>query len=220
MKKQQKIFKMKAKPQKTQQEYSTDEIKVNEVETVINEIKQRKLSIIQLEELNEFISNEINDQKIQSLKSKGSIIQPKPNIMKDLPDDDIIEEIKRRKISTLKLEELANRPKPEFEELPNEVLQKIFSYLDPGKLFLCGQLSKRIRAICHDKSLWQKVNLYGKKVSAEFINFILDNGCNHLELTFSEMKGCLNIKRPLQLKYLKLEFLEVDEGVLEELLGS
>ena len=129
-----------------------------------------------------------------------------------MPDDVIIEEI-RRKISTLKLEELAARP--ELEDLPNEVLLKVFSYLEPVDLIQCGQLSKRLRAICHDKSLWQKVNLSWKKVSAEFINFILNNGCNHLDLSNTDLKGSLNIKRLFQLKYLNLRCCKAAEGLLK-----
>ena len=109
MKRQQNISKMKAKRQKTQQEYFSDEIntKMSTIkpehltdETIINEIKQRKLSTVQLEELTEFIHNELNHEKISSLKLKGSATQPKPNDMvKNLPDDVILNEIKCRKIS-------------------------------------------------------------------------------------------------------------------------
>ena len=140
-------------------------------ETIMLRSKQPKISYIGAEDLpDKAIINEIRRRKISA------------TVVKDLSDEVILNEIKRRKISTLKLEELAARPKPELEDLPNEVLLKVFSYMKPGDLIHCGQVSKRLRAICHDRSLWQKVNLYGKKVSAEFINFILDNGCNHLDL--------------------------------------
>ena len=37
-----------------------------------------------------------------------------------------------------------------LEDLPNEILLKIFSYLETSDVFHCGQMSKRIRKISHD----------------------------------------------------------------------
>ena len=47
-----------------------------------------------------------------------------------------------------------------LEDLPNELILKVLSSLETIDLIYCGQLSKRIRAISHDESLWQKMNLY------------------------------------------------------------
>ena len=42
-----------------------------------------------------------------------------------------------------------------FEDLPNELILKVFGYLKIKELIHCGQLSKRIREISHDETLWQ-----------------------------------------------------------------
>ena len=49
--------------------------------------------------------------------------------------------------------------KLKLEDMPDEIILKVLSYLDLLNLIRCGQLSMRIRSISHDKTLWQKVNL-------------------------------------------------------------
>ena len=43
--------------------------------------------------------------------------------------------------------------------MPDEVLLKIMSYLDIKSLLKCGQLSKRLRIISYDETLWVKIIL-------------------------------------------------------------
>ena len=50
----------------------------------------------------------------------------------------------------------------QLENLPNEILLKIFDYMDMEDLIICGLVSRRIRMIVHDHSLWQKVNAHPK----------------------------------------------------------
>ena len=74
------------------------------------------------------------------------------------------------KMSTLKL-----------EDLPNELILKVFGYLKIKELIHCGQLSQRIREISLDETLWQAMNLYlepwkdcsENKVPAEFLNMVI-----------------------------------------------
>ena len=47
----------------------------------------------------------------------------------------------------------------QLDDLPAEIILKVLSYLESKVIFLCGQVSKRIRAISHDESLWEKINL-------------------------------------------------------------
>ena len=49
-----------------------------------------------------------------------------------------------------------------LENLPNEILMKIFDYMEIEDLIICGLVSRRIRMIVHDHSLWQKVNAHPK----------------------------------------------------------
>ena len=49
-----------------------------------------------------------------------------------------------------------------LKDLPDEVLLRIFYFLDVESLLRCSQVSKRIRKLCHDNSLWQKCDVeYG-----------------------------------------------------------
>ena len=73
----------------------------------------------------------------------------------------------------------------ELAEFPDEIILKMFSSLDLKDLLNCGQVSKRFRSISHDEFLWQRIDLTGTSVSAAFIQFILDRGCKHLDLSNS-----------------------------------
>ena len=58
----------------------------------------------------------------------------------------------------------------QLDDLPDEVLLEILSYLDIKDLLRCSQVCRRIRSISHDESLWQKINLFEQKnVTANFI---------------------------------------------------
>ena len=50
----------------------------------------------------------------------------------------------------------------QLENLPNEILLKIFDYIEIEDLIICSLVSRRIRMIVRDDSLWQKVNQQSK----------------------------------------------------------
>ena len=73
----------------------------------------------------------------------------------------------------------------QFEDLPNEVILKVLKNLEIKDLIRCGLVSKRIRTISRNESLWEKMNLYykeGLKVPIEFLQLVLDYGCKYLSL--------------------------------------
>ena len=80
-------------------------------------------------------------------------------------------------------------PTKNFEDLPDEVLLKICAYLSLKNIVCCSLVSKRARRVCHDESLWQKMNLYGKEVPSEFIKQTLANGCTYLSLQEAQIKS-------------------------------
>ena len=100
----------------------------------------------------------------------------------------MIDKAKRQKISTFYL-----------EDLPDEILLKICRHLSMKEIVYCAQMSKRIRKISHDESLWQKINLYQRKVRVEFVEQILSNGCKYLSLNCAELFG--NIKVRVRSRY-------------------
>ena len=69
-----------------------------------------------------------------------------------------------------------------LEDLPNEVIQKVLGNLQVPDLLRCGRVSKRIRDLSNEDKVWQKVNLFNKKVPTEFLENILAKNCKYLSL--------------------------------------
>ena len=87
--------------------------------------------------------------------------------------------------------------------------------------FLQNPYFKRVRAICHDDSLWKKINLYFKTIPAEFINYILIYGnCKYLSLWSADLIGNMNLNQKSPLKYLDLNFCKANDGVLNNLISA
>ena len=117
---------------------------------------------------------------------------------------------KHRKISTKTL-----------DDLPDEVLLKICAFLRIRNLVNCSGVSKRIRRVCHDESLWQKINLYGKIVPSEFIELVLANGCKYLNLQDAQINGTLSLPNDTyQVKYLNMSGLIANMESVQELVLS
>ena len=91
-----------------------------------------------------------------------------------------------------------------FQDLPDELILKILSYLELKYLIKCGQISMRTRNISQDSSLWITVNLEWKIVKADFLEIILSRGCQTLNISNSTIVGSLssNIKSQLRVLYL------------------
>ena len=101
-----------------------------------------------------------------------------------------------------------------FEGLPDEIILKIFSLLDIKGVFQCGKVSKRLRAISNDQSLWSKLNLFEREVPYGFIEKAVQNGCEYLNLRCSSVNGSKKSNMPWKLKYLDISQ-NVPEGVLQ-----
>ena len=123
-------------------------------------------------------------------------------------------------------------PIPRLEDLPDEVILKILQYLDSKDVIYCGHLSRRIRFISQDESLWQKINLCWQTIPIGFLQMVLNNGCKYLNLAHASIHGCLKLKSLSKLTHLDLtNNRHVDSGETfrkilliqnnsEELLGS
>ena len=93
----------------------------------------------------------------------------------------------------------------QLNDLPDEVVLKVLGFMDIKELLLCGQVSKRLRAIANDESLWLKLNLYKRKVPYDFIEKAAGNGCQYLGLFACDIIGFTGIsKSSLNLKYLNV----------------
>ena len=94
----------------------------------------------------------------------------------------------------------------QLEDLPNELIHRVFRFLNIVELLKCAEVSKRFCAISNDDHyLWaKKLNLCYKKVSVEFLQRLLDSGCKYLSLSGAVLQGTPNFPTASVLKYLNL----------------
>ena len=107
-----------------------------------------------------------------------------------------------------------------LENLPNEILLKIVNYMNPNikELLSFGHVSRRIRSVAHDQSLWQNVNLFPRRiVPAGLLQLILENGCKRINIR-SQIVGTLTLNQESQLEF--LNSWNMDPRVLTDLLAS
>ena len=117
---------------------------------------------------------------------------------------------KRKKVSTFP-----------FEDLPVEIELEVMSYLDIRDLVKCTGVSKGIRALCQDQSLWQKINLSWKKIPSYFVQFVLDKNCKSLILHGSTVMGrSLKLTENSQLRQLDLRQCKINTKAMIDLLFS
>ena len=102
-----------------------------------------------------------------------------------------------------------------LNDLPDEVLLKIFFNLPPKDLGRCLQVSKRFNQIGKDEKIWQNVriwNRFRKRISAKFFSQALDYGLENLSLRRCVVKGVLERHDNSQLKSLYLKWINFYKG--------
>ena len=111
-----------------------------------------------------------------------------------------------------------------LNDVPDEVILRVFSNLEIKDFIRCGQVSKRIRAISQDQSLWLRMDLYeNKSVATGFLEYVLNNGCKYLGLGFAQIAHIdgESLKcNASQLKYLDLSLCGSSHQVFDDLLSS
>ena len=119
-----------------------------------------------------------------------------------------------------------SRSKMDIRELPLEILQTIFDYLDAMDLYRCSKVSRWFRKLSMDEYFWQNIQILPKKTNsthfAEFIGcrffaiptkliaFVINNGCTFLTLSVYEYQGKIDntfLPEKCNLKHLKLHHL-------------
>ena len=105
----------------------------------------------------------------------------------------------------------------QLEDLPDEMIVKVLSYVNISDLMRCGNVSKRFGKIRETESLWKIVDLRRcKAVKPDFIKFLLDKGCERLNLRGATIKGSLKLDGPSKLRCLSLR----NDPALKEILNS
>ena len=120
-------------------------------------------------------------------------------------------------------------PNTELERfpLPNEILVKIFGYLNILDISRCAQICHQLNMISKDSSLWEswgKLSIESMKVPTEFLTYIIQRGITELSLIECEILPpkikLAELKRPLNLKTLSLDWMKGDKTLLNEILTS
>ena len=109
---------------------------------------------------------------------------------------------------------------PQLQDLSDEIILKIFSFLHQKDLCQVAQVSKRTSVISKDSSLWQRVNFQRIEVTTSFLQQVINRRCQFLNLESAKLEGTLNLTGHSELKTLDISNCKANEGVLEELLGS
>jgi hypothetical protein len=89
-----------------------------------------------------------------------------------------------------------------FQDLPDELVLIILKNTETKDLISCGQVSRRIRKISQEGSLWVTANLEKKIVKTELIEMILSKGCKILNISDSKIVGSLTLSKESQLRVL------------------
>ena len=111
---------------------------------------------------------------------------------------------KRRKMSAMHA--------TSFEDMPDEIILKILAFLSIYWKVRCLRVSKRLRRISSDASLWHTISLNGHfgghsymPVPVSFINHFLRNGCKNLQMMNLELVKNVTWAKNNQLKLLDLD---------------
>ena len=113
---------------------------------------------------------------------------------------------KRRKTSSFPL-----------EDLPEEIILKIFSFLDRKNLFRASLVSKRTYNISQDSSMfqrWLKVNFYNKTLPTSLLEKVLAKGCKYLSLQHATLEGKLRLEKRILLKCLDISNCQSNMGMI------
>ena len=127
-----------------------------------------------------------------------------------------------------------------IQDLPDEIMLKVANYLEIKDLAKFGEVSKKMRIISCDQSLWKKINLskftplcssYEMYVPTNFVKMVMERGCQYLSLQFMKLgypggpismtsEGDLCLDKASSLRYLDLKYCEAHVLTFEEILAS
>ena len=92
----------------------------------------------------------------------------------------------------------------ELDDMPDEIILKIFTFLDIREILKCGQVSRRIQGISNDESLWLQLNFFKGHVPYGLLERAVQNGYRYLSLAFASLYDGGGLKTHWNLKYLDI----------------
>ena len=107
-----------------------------------------------------------------------------------------------------------------FDELPNEIILKIFSFLSFKSLGNCNQVSRRMKTISEDTSLWEKVEACGQVIPSGFIEQIVKSKVKFISFDYCEVFPVdfdILKENNLDLKYMAITNCSGDDNFLAQL---
>ena len=133
----------------------------------------------------------------------------------------------------------ASKKMASIQDLPDEIILKVTHYLEIKDLVKLGEVSKKMRIVSSDQSLWKRINLswiyqcwsYEIDVPTDFVKMVLKNGCQYLSLQYMKLgnpgepismtsEGDLCIDKPSRLRYLDLQYCDAHVLTFEAILAS
>ena len=213
----------------------TEQSKEKETNDFKYQLEKQKVEIQELKNQLDF-KNQLDKQKVENqdlknqlayqkekVREKDESLKVKEETIAELKSLLATEDCLKKQLATQrdKIQKKYDILKCPLDHVPDEVQLSIFKFLGTEDLISCAHVSKRLRRICQDESLWEKVDLNSKLVPSEFIEQILENGCKYINLNGAKIVGGLELSRnDYDVKYLNLDDCIADQGVLEKLISS
>ena len=116
--------------------------------------------------------------------------------------------------------ELTGESSSPFDEVPDEIILKIFSFLSLETLGNCNQVSHRMKRIAADTSLWEKVEAEGKVIPTGFVEKIVKCKVKAISFRYCAVLATnLNLLQEynLDLKYMDISNCDGNVNFLSEM---
>ena len=93
-----------------------------------------------------------------------------------------------------------------MEKIPNEILLKIFSYLEVQDLGRCARVSKKFHQMAYERRLWQKLPINLASVPVETLQHVMKHGIAYINIDNARILGnSLQFTKQSTVKYLILD---------------
>ena len=109
-----------------------------------------------------------------------------------------------------------------IEDLPEEIILKIFAFLSLKQLTKCMKVTKKMNRISQDKSLWKRVCSFYRKIPKECIHQIVKSSVKSIVFSHCEISPIpIELLQAYQfdLTYLDVSYCDGNDNFISELVG-